>query len=166
MKAAKFIVFIGGVLGIVAFFLPLVSVTHHGQKVTVSAMQVVKGLDTIHTEVDGNDEVRASMSSPTGIRATKDAVGAIKGIVIAVFVPALVLAAIGGGAVARRRFGRLGSIFSLIIGLISLGIAGILTAAAEGDSGAGLYLLLLSAIAGTLGGLLATIKPDRGNATA
>jgi len=165
MKAAKFIVFIGGVLGIVAFFLPLVSVTHHGQKVTVSAMQVVKGLDTIQTGVD-NDEVRASMSSPTGIRATKDAVGAIKGIVIAVFVPALVLAAIGGAAVARRRFGRLGSIFSLVIGLISLGIAGILTAAAEGDSGAGLYLLLLSAIAGTLGGLLATIKPDRGTATA
>jgi len=164
MKASKFIVFLGGILGIVAFFLPLVSVTHQGHKATVSAMQLVKGLDSVQSD-DTPSEARAAMS-PDAIRATKDTAGALKGIVIAVFVPAFLLAAIGGVAVARRRFGRLGSIFAMVIGLIGLAIAGLLVAAAEGDSGSGLILLLVSAIAGTLGGLLATIKPDRGLATA
>jgi hypothetical protein len=165
MKASKFIVFLAGVLGIIAFFLPLVSVSHNGHKATVSAMQLVKGLDSVQSEVDANHELHASMS-PDAIRSTKDTAGAVKGIVFAVFVPALLLALIGGIAVARRKFQRLGSIFSLIIGLIGLAIAGLLSAAAEGDSGSGIYLLLLTGILGTLGGLLATIKPDRGVATA
>ena len=47
MKASKFIVLVGGILGILSFFLPLVSVTRHGETVKVSAFQVVKGLDAL-----------------------------------------------------------------------------------------------------------------------
>ena len=165
MKANKFIVFLGGILGIVAFFLPLITITSHGEKVKPSAMQIFKGVDAIHHEMDSNQELRAAMSSE-GMSAAKDGANAVKGIVIAVFLPALLLALIGGLGVARRKFGRVAGTFSLIFGLIGLAIAGLLVAAAEGDSGAGIMLLVVTGVAGFLGGLLTLIKPDRGLATA
>jgi len=165
MKASKFIVFLGGILGIVAFFLPLITITTHGEKVTPSAMQIFKGVDAIHHEMDNNKEFRAAMTSE-GMSAAKDGASAVKGIVIAVFLPAVLLALIGGIGVTRRKFGRVAGTFSLIFGLIGLAIAALLVAAAEGDSGAGIMLLVVTGVAGFLGGLLALIKPDRGLATA
>ena len=128
-------------------------------------MQIFKGVDAIDHEMDSNKELRAAMTSE-GMSAAKDGASAVKGIVIAVFLPALLLAVIGGLGVARRKFGRVAGTFSLIFGLIGLAIAGLLVAAAEGDSGAGIMLLVVTGVAGFLGGLLALIKPDRGLATA
>jgi hypothetical protein len=51
--------------------------------------------------------------------------------------------------------------FSLLSGLIGLGIAMILKSAAEGDGGIGLTLLLVTGVAGVVGGLAALIKPER-----
>jgi hypothetical protein len=165
MKASKFIVFLGGVLGIIAFFLPLITVTTHGQKIQPSAMQIFKGVDAIGHEVDTNKELRASMTAGS-VSATKDGASAVKGIVIAVFLPAIMLALLGGIGVARRRFQRVAGTFSLVFGVIGLAIAGLLVAAAEGDSGAGIMLLLATGALGFVGGLLALIKPDRGLQTA
>jgi len=47
MKASKFIVLVGGILGILSFFLPLVSVTREGKTVSVSAFEVMKGLAAV-----------------------------------------------------------------------------------------------------------------------
>ena len=52
MKASKFIVLVGGILGILAFFLPIVTVHRRGVTASVSAFQVVKGLDTASVAVD------------------------------------------------------------------------------------------------------------------
>jgi hypothetical protein len=58
----------------------------------------------------------------------------------------------------------------MLIGLIGLGIWAILSSAAsdptsgESAAGVGMHLLLLTGLGGTLGGLIATIKPDRGMA--
>ncbi len=136
MKASKFIVLAGGVVGILAFFLPMVAVHRPDFTGTVSAFEIIKGLDSA-------------------------AVNDLKGIVMAFFSPAILLALIGGLGVARKQFGRVAGAFSLIFGLVGLGIGALLTSAAEGDSGSGLTLLLVTGAAGVVGGLMALIKPDR-----
>ena len=159
MKASKFIVLVGGILGILAFFLPLVSVHREGHTANVSAFQVVKGLDQASSAVDDGVQ-QSAMSADSGGEAKKD-IGALKGIVMAIFAPAVLLAAIGGLGVARKRFGRVAGTFALLLGLVGLGIGAILKGAAEGDGGIGLTLLLLTGVAGIVGGLAALIKPDR-----
>src|SRR3954454_10383431 len=81
---------------------------------------------------------------------------------MAIFAPALLLAMIGGIGVKRRSFGRDAGTFAFLLGLVGLGIAGILKGAAEGDGGVGLTLLLVTGVAGVLGGLVTLIKPERG----
>ena len=163
MKASKFIVLVGGILGILAFFLPLVSVERGGAKASVSAYQVIKGLDQVEVEVDKATAgaTRGSFEMETASSAKKD-IGAMKGIVMAIFAPALLLALIGGLGVKRKKFGRVAGTFSLLAGLVGLGIAMILKSAAEGDGGIGLTLLLLTGVAGVVGGLITLVKPERG----
>jgi hypothetical protein len=164
MKASKLIVLAGGILGILAFFLPLVSVTRADVTKTVSAYQIVKGLDQVQSEV-GRAGARGELSAATSSRAQND-LGAVKGIVMALFAPALLLAMIGGIGVKRRRFGRVAGTFSLLLGLVSLGIGSLMRGAAEGDSGIGMTFLLLTGIAGIVGGILALAKPERASAVA
>jgi len=159
MKASKFVVLVGGILGILAFFLPLVSVERQGTKASVSAYQIIKGLDQVEVAVDDGMR-RAAVDVEMGGEAKKD-LGAIKGIVMAVFAPALLLVLIGGAGVARKRFGRVAGTFSLLLGLVGLGIGAILKSAAEGDGGIGLTLLLVTGIAGVVGGIATLVKPER-----
>lgn len=159
MKASKFIVLVGGILGILAFFLPLVSVERQGIKATVSAYEVIKGLDQVEVAVD-QAGARSAVEVATA-ESAKDGIGAIKGIVMAVFAPALLLGLIGAAGVARKRFGRVAGTFSLLLGLVGLGIAAMLKSAAEGDGGIGLTLLLVTGLAGAVGGIAALIKPER-----
>ena len=159
MKASKLIVLVGGILGILAFFLPLVSVERQGKSASVSAFQIMKGLDQVEVAVDDGVSKR-SLDVATGAEAKKD-IGALKGIVMAIFAPALLLSLLGGLGVARKRFGRVAGTFSLLAGLAGLGIAAILKGAAEGDAGIGLTLLLITGVAGVIGGLVALVKPER-----
>lgn len=159
MKATKFIVLVGGILGILSFFLPLVSVHRSDYTGKVSAFQIMKGLDSVSVAVD-SAEVHTVQDVQVRADAKKD-VGAMKGIVMAIFAPALLLTLIGGLGVARKRFGRGAAAFSLIFGLIGLGIGAILKSAAEGDAGVGMTLLLLTGIAGVVGGLIGLVKPER-----
>ena len=64
MKASKFIVLVGGILGILSFFLPLVSVTREGKTVSVSAFEVMKGLDAVGAAVDEAPRRRAASIAP------------------------------------------------------------------------------------------------------
>lgn len=159
MKATKFIVLVGGMLGILAFFLPLVTVTQHGVSASVSAYDVIKGVDVASSEVS-RAEVTASVGSGAQTEM-EDGLAAIKTFVMAVFVPAGLLALIGAVGVKRKKFGRVAGTFSLLLGVVTLGIAALLKGAAEGDGGIGLTLLLVGGLAGTVGGLLALIKPER-----
>jgi hypothetical protein len=159
MKASKFIVLVGGILGILAFFLPLVSVERQGVKASVSAYQVIKGLDQVEVAVD-QAGARSSVDIATAASAKQD-IGAMKGIVMAIFGPALLLSLIGAAGVARKRFGRVAGTFSFLLGIAGLGIAALLKSAAEGDGGIGLKLLLVTGVAGLVGGIAALVKPER-----
>jgi hypothetical protein len=159
MKASKLIVLVGGILGILAFFLPLVSVHRGGTTAKVSAMQVIKGLDAVDSQVDRAD---ARTGEEVAMRGeAKQDIGAMKGIVLAIFAPAALLALLGGLGVARKRFGRGAGALSLLLGLVGLGIGAVLKSAAEGDAGIGMSFLLLTGVAGIVGGLAALIKPER-----
>lgn len=159
MKATKFIVLVGGILGILSFFLPLVSVHRDNMTGKVSAFQIMKGLETVSVAVD-TAAVHSVQEVETRAEAKND-VGALKGIVMAIFAPALLLTLIGGLGVARKRFGRGAAAFSLIFGLLGLGIGAILKSAAEGDAGIGMTFLLLTGVAGVIGGLIGLVKPER-----
>jgi len=159
MKATKFIILVGGLLGLLAFFLPLVSVERGGHSASVSAFQVMKGLDAVEVSVDQGAASR-EIDVATSASAKQD-IGAMKGIVMAIFAPAALLALLGGLGVKRRRFGRVAATFSLLGGIAGLGIASILKSAAGGDGGIGLTLLMVTGVAGIIGGLIALVKPER-----
>jgi len=166
MKASKLIVLVGGLLGILSFFLPLVSVTREGKTVALSAFQVVKGIDVVNHEIDKTDVSAASIDDRAKLTEAKGDLSSIKGIVLAIFAPALLLALIGGLGVMRKKFGRGAGTLALLLGALGLGIGVILKGAAEGDSGIGMTLLLLTGVAGVVGGLMALIKPERAVAAA
>jgi len=161
MKASKFIVLVGGILGILAFFLPMVSVHREGSTGTVSAFQVIKGLEAITVQTGTHEAQVALADAGSSTGEAQDALGKMKGIVAAVFVPALLLLLIGGVAVARKKFQRTSGAFALVIGLVGLGIAAILNGAAEGDGGIAISLLLATGTAGVIGGIIGLIKPER-----
>jgi len=133
MKASKLIVLVGGILGLIAFFLPLVSINRPDFHGTASAFQVVKGIDA----------------------------GAVRTFIYAVFAPAVVFALIGGLALRKGAFGRGAGTLAMIFGLLGLGVTALLKSAAEGDAGIGLTLLLVGCLAGTVGGILGIAKPER-----
>ncbi len=161
MKASKFIVLVGGVLGILAFFLPMVTVQRADFSGSVSAFQIVKGLDTMSVAAGSREVSVALADAGSSAASAKEALDGMKAIVMAIFVPALMLVLLGGLGVYRKKFGRVAGTFSLLFGLLGLGIGSLLKSAAEGDSGIGLTLLLLTGVAGIVGGLLTIVKPER-----
>jgi hypothetical protein len=175
MKASKFIVLLGGILGILAFFLPLVSVTRgtgaDKATATVSAFQIIKGIDEIKVHVDQastntHTDVAVSADQMRELKEnTKGGLDQIKGFVMAIFAPALLLALMGAAGIARGKFQRLGGTFAFLLGAVGLGIGALLKGASEGNSGIGMTFLLITGVLGLAGGLLALVKPDRGDST-
>src|SRR5262249_35295629 len=128
MKASKFLVLAGGLLGIIAFFLPMVTVHRAGYTGSASAFQIIKGLE-VASQAVSSDEVRAAAMNTDAVQSAKEGVDAMKGIVMAIFVPAILLAAIGGLGVAKKKFGRGAGALSLLLGLVGLGIGALLMSA-------------------------------------
>lgn len=160
MKASKFLVLAGGILGILAFFLPMVTIHRADYSGSASAFQIIKGLSVASSAVD-SETVRVASMNTESVQSAKEGLDAMKGIVFAIFVPAILLAAIGAMGVSKRRFGRVAGTFSLLLGLIGLGIGMLLVGAAGPDGGLGLTLLLATGALGVVGGLLALVKPER-----
>ncbi|CAN5919704.1 hypothetical protein BH11MYX3_BH11MYX3_17320 [soil metagenome] len=160
MKASKFLVLAGGILGILAFFLPMVTIHRADYSGSASAFQLIKGLSVASDAVD-SETVRAAAMNSEAVSSAKEGLDAMKGIVFAIFVPAILLAAIGAFGVSKRKFGRVAGVFSLLLGLIGLGIGALLKNAAGADAGIGLSLLLATGALGTVGGLFALVKPER-----
>lgn len=165
MKASKFLVLAGGILGILAFFLPMVTIHRADYTGSASAFQIIKGL-SVASDVVGTEEVRVAAINSEAVSSAKEGLDAMKGIVMAIFIPAILLAAIGALGVSKRKFGRVAGVFSLLFGLIGLGIGALLKSAAGPDAGIGLSLLLGTGVLGTLGGLFALVKPERAPAPA
>jgi len=161
MKAIKFIVLGAGVIGLIAFFLPLIAVK--GVNVPISAFNIVRGAEAIQQAVGGETDQMA--------RDLDEGAGAVKAIVLGAYAPALLCFLFGLIGVVKSSFGRGLGIGTLLFGLIAIGIWMLLNTAANdagaqtsaGDvKGIGMWMMMLSALGCASGGLLALIKPDRG----
>ncbi len=171
MKASKFVVLLGGVLGVIAFFLPLIAVQKSGLTGKLSAYRIVAGV-TKASQVVKEASAMSEGENKENLEEANKALADIKGVVIGMYVPVWLLLLIGGIGVARGKFQRLGGTFSLLIGLIGLGVASLLLSAAqskdvtsatqESVAGVGMYVMFLAAAMGTIGGLITLVKPDRG----
>jgi hypothetical protein len=163
MTFTKHMVLLGGVLALVAWFVPYGTARIGPVHVKVSAFDVIKGIDSLGevSNVKGTDEIDKQIASADDNSTTK-------GYTFLVFGPPLLLLALGGFAEKRGKFGRLGGAGALILGLwatlMALALISVLNKdAGEGAGvGAGCYLFLAAGALGGLGGLLTLIKPDRG----
>ena len=167
MKYTKFAVIAAGVLGLIAFFLPLIHIKADGFEGKASAFDVMKGLSKAEDLADQGEMVATGMGEREAAdfaRGGKEVASTAKWILYIPFFPCLMFALFGGLGMIRR-YGRLLGAGTLIFGLIGLGIYALLTAAAKETGtqdalGSGVTALLISYILGTLGGLVALIKPE------
>ncbi|MDY0000985.1 MAG: hypothetical protein RBU30_06800 [Polyangia bacterium] len=165
-KSIKYVILAAGLLGLISFFMPLISVSKAGITGKLSAYRIVKGLDSAQEVVGKEGAKLKDKDDRAAVADANKALGAVKGIVMAVYFPAFMLFLFGLVGSLKRSFGRGLSIPSFIFGLLGLGIAGLLSAAAssgggESVAGVGMHLLLASAILGTAAGLVGIVKPDR-----
>jgi hypothetical protein len=162
MTFTKHMILAGAALGLVAFFLPLISAGGR----SASALDIFKGMDTVQAAVDTEVAHADTDMRRAGDEMSKLA-DEVKGYIAIMFGPLLLCAAIGGAAQARKKLGRLGGLGAFLFGGVSalLSLVLLMVAqkdAAAGSPGIGLWVAVLGSCAATLGGLLALIKPDRG----
>jgi hypothetical protein len=164
MKASKLLVLVAGILGVVSFFLPLVSVHREDTIATLTAFQIVKSGDTVAVGIkQGNEKSIVHVDATTPDAHEDIDLKTVKQIVMIVFAPTVLLFIVGAFALMRGRFGRLAGLFSLLLGLVPLGAGLLMNAGANGDGGSGILALIAAGGVGALGGLLALISPDRGS---
>jgi hypothetical protein len=176
MKFSKFAVLLAGLVGIAAFFLPLIAVKNSGVEGALSAFQIVTGVDSAKEIVDNAlaESAQAYVDKANiaeASSAAKSALNEVKGVTLALFAPAVLLAILGIVGLIRQQFGRLAGTGSVLLGLLGLAVWAVLNQAAndaavditagESVKGIGMHLLLGTGALGFLGGLLALIKPDR-----
>ena len=164
MTFTKHMILGGAVIGLIAFFLPLISAGGR----SASALDIFKGMDSVQAAVDSDVAHADADTRRVGDEMSKLA-DEVKGYIAVMFGPLLVCAVIGGVAQARKKLGRLGGLGALLFGLVSAFLSLVLLMvaqkdAASGSPGIGLWLAVLGGCAATIGGLLALIKPDRGGA--
>jgi hypothetical protein len=173
VKAAKFLVLAAGLIGLVAFFLPFLSVEAEGKSVSVSAFQAVRGISVVEGVVD-EAAGTPSAASAEGQKAMADLdelLTKVKAFLYVMYAPALLLVLLGVIGVVKQKFGRGLGILSFLFGLVALGFWALLFMAAgeanKGDTqgqvalGLGVQLMLGAGALAVIGGLTNTIKPDR-----
>lgn len=169
MKASAVLVLIGGLLGLIGFFMPFVAMKQDGIAVTMSASQFVRGQiphvkadDTLQQNALESAEGRAAMKASVdeGSKAIEH-LEEIKTFIIVVYAVPGVLLLLGAIGLLRQRFGRAIGALCLVLGLGVLGIGALLQSASEGQAGLGVTLLLPAGAAVALGSLIALIKPLR-----
>lgn len=180
MKLWKHLVLVAGMLGIVGIFTPLIRTrteTRFGPaSLELTSYELSFGLDRTH-EVLGRDlpaiiEKRLSPSIKEARTDARIVAEASRGAVL-LFVPALLLLAIGMIGIVKARFGRALGAFALVCGLLSLGaFFGLRAGIDYGMREAGFkrtrveairasYLLVIAGTLGVVAGVGALAKPQR-----
>ena len=171
VKLTKFVILAGAVIALVSFFLPLVSanlkeIDLHAK---FSAFQLVKGASTLEDAIGGKAATAHQAEAKQAIHDLQGTFDTIKGVVALAYSPAALLFLVGLIGVVRGKLGRLGGFFALLFGAVAGGVGAVMLAATGGSSdaasakpGLAIYAMLLGGALGTLGGLVALVKPDRG----
>ena len=176
MKIAKHALILLGLVGLLGIFIPLAEVRKGPVAVALSAKQLTFGLEKTHAMLDRRLPAAVERRLGYDVTSTRDDLKMVAdGLrwAIYVYAPALLLILVGCFAVMRGRLGRGAAVFSLLFGVILLGIwigmhYAIDYALAEADVNGmtiqlrtGAHMLLVPAAAGILIGLAALIRPER-----
>ena len=173
MRTWKLLVLLAGIAGVIGFFTPLVDYRSPDGRLTgdASAFQIARGVDhggdlRVHAEQLGlsrDDSQRLAKAFNAGLAAYRDAI-------IACFVPAAALTALGLLLMLRDRMGRFAGLCAIVLGggcgavFARFWLADQASHDAGASLGLGVYLLLAAGLGGVLAGLGALISPDRGAA--
>lgn len=174
MTAWKYLVLLGGIVGIAGFFLPFITFKSPDGDIegSVSAYQIITGIDAIDAVIDTTAKPITSSSADAQriVNTVNTELERYRGALIACFVPAVVLAALGALVGARRKMGRIAGLLAIVIGLANAAVwllfyqVSMEQPEVTAEMGYGLHLLLIAGVLGTLAGLGALLAPDRGDA--
>jgi hypothetical protein len=177
VKAAKHILFVAGVVGLIGMFVPLVSLGKGLAHVEVTAKELSFGLTRVHALIDKDIPVLVAQRLPKDVLSGRDDVRtvlkALRG-AAAAFLPALAILLLGVSGMWRGRFSRRLAIVALVCGVASIGaFLGLRYGIDYGQNEepllervdltieVGAYLLVVAGLGGILGGALAAWKPER-----
>ncbi|MBA3455702.1 MAG: hypothetical protein H0T42_21585 [Deltaproteobacteria bacterium] len=170
MSIWKYVVLLGGILGIAGFFAPFMEYkAPDGTLTGASAYEIARG------EVDVSPLMKKAqelglVTPAEAQRATKvlqQGVYAYRGAMIAVFIPAALIFLIGLFSFSRKKMGRLAGFIAILMGAACVGVwifffrAEPPTAQTIGQLGLGIYALFVCGLLGMLGGLGSLLLPDR-----
>ena len=190
MKAWKFIVLVGGVIGLIGFFLPFMKFgVGSSGTVGVSGFALVKGLPEARELLASEIEKMPEEQVKKYAAELEDSAKKAGGIIMLFYIPTGLVLLIGAINTARGRMGRLAAVLAILAGgaamlvwvlfqqVMSADVAGQVHAA-TGDPtgkaiaeaivdnvsvtmGLGLHMILISGILGAVAGLGCLVKPDR-----
>lgn len=176
MKAAKHILFVAGLLGMIGMFVPLVSLGKGIVHVEVSAKELSFGLSRTHQLIDKDLPPAVARRLPkdviSGREDVRTVLKALRG-AAAAFIPAALILVLGVSGMWRGQFSRRLAIAALVCGLASIAaylgvIYGIDYGEAEEPllqrvaltTEVGAYLLVVAGIGGVIGGALGAWRPE------
>ena len=176
MKAAKHILFVAGLLGLIGAFVPLFSLGRGLSHVEVSAKELSFGLSRTHAVLDKEipPAVRKRMK-PDMLQARDDVRTVLKALrgAAAAFIPALLILCFGVAGMWRGEFGRRLAGAAVACGVLS--IVAYVAVVYGIDYGKheepllrrvnltveiGAYLLIVAGIGGIVGGALGLWRPE------
>ena len=171
MRIWKLVVLLAGLAGVIGFFTPLIDTRSADGRITsdASAFEIARGVDdggNVRAQAEALGLSRAD--SERIARAFHAGVEAYAGAIIACFVPAGLLAALGLLLMLRDRMGRFAGLCAIALGGASGAVfarywqADQVSHDASSSLGLGVYLLLAAGLGGVLAGLGALLSPDRG----
>jgi uncharacterized BrkB/YihY/UPF0761 family membrane protein len=190
MKAWKFIVLAGGIIGLLGFFLPFMKFgVGNSGSVGVSGFALVKGLPEARELLASEIEKMPEEQIKKAAAELEDSAKKAGGLIMMFYIPTALVLLIGAVNTARGKMGRLAGFLGLLAGgaailvwvlfqqVMSADVSGAVQhstgdptgkAIAEAivdnvsvQMGMGLHLILLSGILGAVAGLGCLVKPDR-----
>ena len=168
MTAWKYILLVGGIAGVLGFFLPFIRNTGEHKAIIdkISAYDVVRGADAM------SDLVRTAEQAGLAGKDTKqlqENLELSRTALMAFYLPSALLALLGAIVGWRRKMGRIAALLALLLGAVNVAIWYLFYAVASEDPdhalklGIGMHLVLLAGVAAAVAGVGAMVAPDRGD---
>jgi hypothetical protein len=176
LKAAKHILFVAGLIGVIGMFVPLVSLGKNLSHVEVTAKELSFGLTKVHSLLEKDIPAAIKKRMPADVIEGRDDVRtvlkALRG-AAAAFIPALAILLCGVAGMWRGEFGRRLAGAALFCGVMSIvAYLGLVYGIDYGENEepllkrvdltieVGAYLLIVAGLGGILGGALGLWKPE------
>jgi hypothetical protein len=166
----KYVVLLGGILGIAGFFAPFMEYkAPDGTLTGASAYDIARGEVDVSPLMKKAEEL-GMVTHAEAERATRiieKGVYAYRGAMIVVFIPAALIFLIGLLSFARKKMGRLAGLSAIVLGVGAVGVWIFFfrseppTQQTVGQLGLGIYALFVCGLLGVLGGLGSLVFPDR-----